>query len=216
MTSRNAFRVVSAGALLGLTAAVWGCGKKQEPPPPPPPPPPMARAPEPVRVAEIITDPRVQFPQKFAPVNESLARAVVAFASDLAAGDVEGFQSVLDAPARSTLDLLVEGGEWTRATASIQAVRVVRLDASDTGADLGLAIQDGNGAYLTGWRIVRSGEQWVFGAIATPAVSALTAEELDGAALVAAVVEQPKAPAAPTLTQPDQPAERRNEPAFIN
>ena len=220
MTSRKSPILIFAGLSL-LSAALLaasGCGKKEEPPPPPPPPPPVARAPDPVRVDELITDPRVQFPQKFVPVDESLARAVVNFASDLAAGDREGFEAALDAPARSTLDLLVESGQWTGATASIQVVRVVRLDASGSTADVGLAIQDAQGAYLTGWRAQQSRDRWVFGAMPSPPRSALTAAELDGAALIAQVAEQPKdaskAPAKPA--EEAKPAPSGESTGFIN
>lgn len=220
MTSRKHTVHTLAGLLLlgaGLSTLA-GCGKKAEPPPPPPPPPPVARAPEPVRVADLITDPRVQFPQKFVPSDESLARAIVTFASDLAAGDRDGFEAALDAPAKATLDLLIESGQWTGATASIQAVRVVRLDPSGSSADLGLAIQDAQGAYLTGWKGQRSGDQWVFGALPSPPLTALTAADLDGAALIAQVVEKPK-PAAPqpaAVDTTEEATQNSGNPGFIN
>lgn len=220
MTSRKSPILFLAGLSLlpAAVLAVSGCGKKEEAPPPPPPPPPVVRAPDPVRVDELITDPRVQFPQKFVPVDESLARAVVNFASDLAAGDREGFEAALDAPARSTLDLLVESGQWTGATASIQVVRVVRLDASGSTADVGLAIQDAQGAYLTGWRAQQSGDRWVFGAMPSPPRSALTAAELDGAALIAQIAEQPKdgAKALPKAAEEAKPAPSGESTGFIN
>lgn len=220
MTSRKSPILILAGLTLLPAAllAIPGCGKKEEPPPPPPPPPPVVRAPDPVRVDELITDPRVQFPQKFVPIDESLARAVVDFASDLAAGDREGFEAALDAPARSTLDLLVESGQWTGATAAIQVVRVVRLDASGSTADVGLAIQDAQGAYLTGWKAQQSGDRWVFGAMPSPPRSALTAAELDGAALIAQVAEQPKdaSKAPPKAEDEAKPAPSGESTGFIN
>ena len=74
---------------------------------------------------------------------------------------------------------------------------------------LGLAIQDSRGAYLTAWRAQSSGGSWVFGAMAAPPRTAMTAAELDGATLVIQVAEQPKAAPveAPTEPEPEQPRE---------
>ena len=182
-------------AALAASMALVGCEKKQ-PPPAPPPPPPVVKVPEPIRLDSLIQDKRVQFPQALAPADESLARAVVAFATALAKGDSAAFSAALDAPGKTLLDMQVSGGEWKQATEGLTAVRVVRLDMKGDGADLGLAVQAAPGAdaaYLTAWRARQTDGKWVFGGMPVIAKSAATAQDLDGAELAPPVVkEEPK------------------------
>lgn len=193
---------------IGATA-LGGCGKKKAPPPPPPPPPRVA-APEPVRVETLAGDPRVQFPQSAAPTDESLARAVAAFATALAKGDDAALGAMLDAPAKGVLAMQVRSGEWKSATAKIEAVRVVRLTQGGDSADIGLAVQDpsAGGAYLTGWRAKQLEGAWVFTGLPVVAKSAPRAADLDNADLapiappVAAAPAEKPAPAAPKPTEP--------------
>ncbi len=199
--------VLAAGAIALSSVSLLGCGKEEPPPPPPPPPRPVAQAPEPLRAEEIVTDPRVQFPQQYIPVDESLARAVANFAANLAAGDRSALEASLDAPSRATLDLLVDSGQWTGATSAIQVVRIVRLDPAGDSAQIGLAIQDSRGAYLTGWKAQSSGGAWVFGAMPSPPRTAMTAAHLDGASLVELVAETPKQdPRKPAEAAPEEQA----------
>ncbi len=193
---------------VGATA-LGGCAKKKAPPPPPPPPPRVA-APEPVRVESLAGDPRVQFPQSAAPTDESLARAVAAFATALAKGDDSALGAMLDAPAKGVLSMQVRSGEWKDATAKIEAVRVVRLTQGGDGADVGLAVQDpgAGGAYLTGWRAKQLEGAWVFTGLPVTPKSAPRAADLDNAdlappaaAAAAPEAEKPK-PAAPAPAEP--------------
>lgn len=201
----------AAGLALALLA-LCGC-KKEPPPPPPPPPPPVVRAPEPLRIESILTDPRVQFPQQLAPADEALARSVVSFATALVKGDHAALGSLLDAPARGLLDMQVRSGEFSLATSALTAVRVIRLDSKGDTADIGLAIQGAPGpgaAYLTGWRAKQLDGKWVFGGMPVLARSASVASDLDGADLVPpAPKEEPK----PAAVKPDKPAETPAAPA---
>lgn len=154
-----------AGSLLLTAGALPGCKKKEEkkveaPPPPPPPPP------QPVEVDAILqsmkADARVQFPQSKAPTEESLARAVIEFASALAKGDASAMQGMLDAGGKGVLDQLRSTGGWEEGTGKIQAVRVVQLAGSEAGGALSLAIQEPGSAYVLNWAIAGADGKFVF------------------------------------------------------
>ncbi|HLP84370.1 MAG TPA: hypothetical protein VK157_08465 [Phycisphaerales bacterium] len=165
-------------------AMLTGCEKKAPPPPPPPPPPAPVTppAPEPVTVSKVLSDlkpdPRVQFPQEVAPVDEELARAVVNLANAVAKGDSDALRDMLSGEAQVTLDGLVNSGEWDEATSKIEGVRVLRIrDNAPTGnqamndATVWLAVQEPGSAYVMGWSARNASGSWKFdGAAATNAV----------------------------------------------
>lgn len=176
---RNAFRAVLAASLFAGAGAMSAC--KEEAPPPPPPPPPKQAA-RPVDAQSFVSDPRVQFPQEHAPIDESLARAVANFASALASGDASVIRPMLDNPGRAVLDEQVETGAWERETEGIEVVRVVSLTRNGENASFTLAVQDPRGAYLLGWKAVQSnGESWIIGGAPAPDTRAARASDLAGA-----------------------------------
>ncbi|MFA6044476.1 MAG: hypothetical protein WC718_05790, partial [Phycisphaerales bacterium] len=131
-------------------------------------------------------DKRVQYAQAAAPVDESLARAVINFADSLAKGDAGKIGPMLDASAKGVLDSLSASGEWDESTSKIEAVRVVGLSdlsggqVHSSGAIFYTAIQEPGAAYVLGWAGTRAGDAWVFtGAPSTPATRA-RASEFDG------------------------------------
>jgi hypothetical protein len=170
------------GSALVVTAmpALMACEKKKEAPPPPPPPPPPPKSPEPIDIKLVLQsakpDARVNFGQAYAPTDESLARAVIAFADALAKGDAAKFGAMLAPEAKSDLDSLTGTGGWEEGTTKIEAVRVVRLDditsggpgggpggsGASTGAMIQFAVQDPTGAYLLGWEAIKVGDKWAF------------------------------------------------------
>lgn len=169
-------RRIARGMLIGLAAAslalnATGCQKKKKPPPPPPPPKPKAPPPpEPVDVNGVLQsmkpDARVQFPQDVAPVDRSLAEAVITLSNDIAKGDAQALKGILTEPAQNVLDELVSTGGWADGTKPIEQVRVVALsnnrDAHPTDSNIGLAIQGKDGAYLLAWDAKRDGDKWTF------------------------------------------------------
>lgn len=175
---RATTRLALAGAL-ALPAVLAACGKEAPPPPPPPPPKKVAQK---VDAQSFVSDPRVQFPQEHAPTDESLAQAVADFASALARGDASAFGAMLDNPSKQVLEQQRSSGAWTRETSGIETVRVVALTAQAESADLALAVQDPRGAYLLGWKAVRTpADSWTFGGAPAPDTRAPRASDLDGA-----------------------------------
>ena len=179
--SRVTSAALTFAIIAGVTFAVAipastmvGCKQKKPPPPPPPPPPPAPVVPDPVQVDALMQaakpDARVQFPQAKAPIDESLAKAVIALADTLAKGDADKLKGMLDdsKEGKPTLEALVTSGEWDDSYKTIEAVRVVFLDPSPndqtqaTSASLALAVQEPGGAYIMGWSASRSGDGWSF------------------------------------------------------
>lgn len=183
----GALTLAPAAALVmatGTMVTLAGCEKPKPPPPPPPPPPqPVAPpAPEPVTVSKVLSDlkpdPRVQFPQEAAPVDESLAKAVVTLANAIVKGESDAVRALLSGDAQVTLDGLVNSGEWDDATSKIEGVRVLRIrDNAPSGtqamsdATVWIAVQEPGSAYVMGWNAINAaGGGWKFdGAPATNA-----------------------------------------------
>ena len=169
---------VRSAVVILASLVVIGCGEQQSAAPPPPPPPPPA--PVPVDVATLLqienADPRVQFPDERAPMDEDLARAVVGLASGLASGDADAVSSRLTPGAKQVLEQLQSRGEFADATSPIEAVRVTEL----TEERLVLAVQDPRGAYPLAWQIQRTGGEVLFDGAAAPDVVLATANQFDG------------------------------------
>lgn len=200
---------IALGVALAGLAMVTACEKKKAPPPPapvveaPPPPPPV---PDPVTIDSLLrsekADPRVQFPQEVAPVDESLAKALIAFSSALAKGDASQFRPMLSTSAQATLDALSASGEWDESTGKIAGVRVLRIvDNAPSGgqemtdATIYLGVQEAGSAYVLGWSALKQGSGWKFnGAASTTATrprasdfGSLSESELAGATSVSSV-----------------------------
>ncbi len=124
--------IVVAGALAGLALALVGCEKPKPPPPPPPPPrAPQAEAPPPVSfealAQELKIDPRVQIEAGLATADEGLARATLRVADALARGDAKALRPFLAQRAGDALGTLEAADQWTPATKSIEAVRILSV-----------------------------------------------------------------------------------------
>jgi hypothetical protein len=123
-------------------------------------------------------DKRVQFPQAAAPVDESLARAVVSLADAIAKGDSSKLGNLLNANGKPLLDQLTSDGSWDEAVAKIEGVRIVNIDdqapppppsATMSTANIYLAIQQPDHAYVVGFKATRDDAGWKFeGAPSTP------------------------------------------------
>ncbi len=188
---RQVQHVLLLSIVLVLTGWLGACKKKEPPPPPPPPPPPKAPPPpQPLDVATLLqtmkVDPRVEFAQSQAPVNESLAKAAINLADAFARGDDEALRSMLDKRQQSILDSLIATEQWYEATEPIEAVRIVSIDAGSrlnpdpTTTTIGIAIQDPNGAYVLGWSGRKVLDDWLFTAIPTDSKEQRSAKAFDG------------------------------------
>jgi hypothetical protein len=116
-------------------------------------------------------DKRVQFPQAAAPVDETLARAVISLADALARGDATKFGGMLGGDAKPLLDQLTSDGAWDESTAKIEAVRIVMIDdqapppppsATMTSAHIYVAVQQPGAAYVIGFNATRDDAGWKF------------------------------------------------------
>ncbi len=219
-TDRRLRACLAAAVLAG--AALPACEKPAPPPPPPPkrteaPPPP-----EPVRADALLqtmkADARVQFPQSAAPTDETVARAVIAFADALARGDSDKFRTMLDPGGQAVLDKLVANGEWDDSTGkAIEAVRVSKVSGSASGGTLTLALQEARGAYPLQWAYATAAGAVVFTGLQSPNVVRPRASEFDGGNLPAPteltsgaapfVPASGTAPAAAPQSPGNQPAE---------
>jgi len=139
-------------------------------------------------------DARVNFAQKYAPTDETLAKAIISLTDALAKGDSNKLAGLLAAESKADLDGLLNTGGWEEGTEKIEAVRVVWLDdltpggpgggsggsGASTGAVLQVAVQDPAGAYLIGWEAVKVGDKWAFKGIDAPADVRRLASDFDG------------------------------------
>jgi hypothetical protein len=225
--------VCGLSMILAATPAMVACEKKKEAPPPPPPPPPPPRSPDPIDIKVVLQsakpDARVNFGQSYAPTDETLARAVIAFADALARGDSAKFGSMLAPEAKSDLDTLSGSGGWEEGTAKIEAVRVVRLDdmtaggpgggpggsGASTGAMVQFAVQDPTGAYLLGWEAIKVGDKWAFKGADAPNNERRLAAELDGNSAPASSGAAPAASSAPAAAAASDPVTQGAIAAYI-
>lgn len=159
------------------------------PPPAPPPPPPPA---EPIQIDPLMQsvrpDQRVQFPQVAAPVDETLARAVIRLCEAIVKGDSAAMGPMLDPAGRGILERLVAGGEWAETTEKIQAIRVVSIvnlgdptSAQMSAANVYLAVQEPGQAYVLAWLASRAGDTWIFSGNVSTSATRARASEFDGA-----------------------------------
>ncbi|MFG0259169.1 MAG: hypothetical protein ACF8LK_02360 [Phycisphaerales bacterium JB041] len=159
---------MAAVSVLGLAS----CKKEEPAPPPPPPPPPRVEAPKPLDAASVLqsmnVDARVEFAEGAAPVDRGLAEAAIRLADALAQGDDAALRGMLDRSDHGALDKLIGDGQWYEATGRIEAVRVVsiddgaRLNRAPERADVGLAVQDPDGAYIMLWAGRKVLDDWMF------------------------------------------------------
>ena len=177
--------------VVGLTSTLLtGCSK---PPPPPPPPPEKPKAPpppEPVTLEPLIAaakvDARVQFPQDRAPVDETLAKAVIDFTNAFAKADSSKLGGMMDPMTKQVLDQLAGNGSLEDEVKKAEALRVVHLTETNiseknaTSATFVFAIQEPGSAYVLAWTVTKVNDAWVF--TSAPATSGMhaRASEWDG------------------------------------
>jgi hypothetical protein len=148
---------------------------------------------EPIKIDGVLSamkpDARVQFPQAAAPVDESLAKAVVNLSNSLVKGDSDGFAKLLDADGKSALDALVGGGEWDASTSRLEAVRILSIEDlqpqagsnSMTAARILMAVQEPGDAYVLAWSAFKRSLGWEFSAATAPEGSKARASDWDNA-----------------------------------
>lgn len=159
---------MTAVSVMGLAS----CKKEEPAPPPPPPPPPRIEAPTPLDAGSVLqsmgVDARVEFAEDAAPVDRGLAEAAIRLADAIARGDDEALRGLLDKSDHGALDKLIGDGQWYEATGKIEAVRIVsidggaRLDRAPERAEVGLAVQDPDGAYIMLWAGRKVLDDWMF------------------------------------------------------
>jgi len=209
---RSATRSLGAPLLaLMLAAPLGGCGgeKQEEQAAAPAPRPAPIEPADPLAGVEL--DERVEFPPQRAPESPELAEAIADLANALAAGDADRFAQRLTEPAEAVLRDLEQRGDWGSATASIETVRVVAVDARESFANLGLAVQEPEGAYVLAWQGEPGMQGWRFSGMAIAPRSAALASELDGVDLIELPVPAPGAD--DELTVDELRAKRKAEEA---
>lgn len=221
MTSPVERKRIARGVALALAsaslAALLGCGgsessssqnapQQSAPPPRAYEPPPPASS-----LAGVTLHEKVQFPRERLPSTQEATDAVAAFASALASGDHAEFASMLAPVDRAVLNPLVASGEWRRLTDAITVVRVCVVSEPSAGAvQLGLGIEDAQGAFLSAWEGTPSTQGFLFTALAVEPKTASKASDLDGSALnqrEAPKIEKPQAselPPPPARPEPDE------------
>ncbi len=191
LSSRNWSRARTGAIVAGaLVALLGGCKKPPPPPKPAPPPPPPPRQPDPVDVAALLqsmsVDERVEFAEDAAPVSRGLAEAVITLADSIARGDAEAMRGLLAQRDQGLLDQLVNSEQWYEATEGIEAVRVVSMDSigrlseEPEEAELAIAVQDPDGAYVLVWSASMLQGDWVFSAEPSTAQEQARATSFDG------------------------------------
>lgn len=175
-SSRQSGTRVSARVLCALAAVTMlglaSCKKEEPAPPPPPPPPPRIEQPKPLDASSVLqsmdVDARVEFAEDAAPVSRDLAQAAIKLADAIARGNDEALRAMLDPADHGALDRLIASGQWYDATGKLEAVRVVsinsgaRLDKAPEAAEIGLAVQDPDGAYVMLWAGRKVFDDWLF------------------------------------------------------
>jgi len=158
------------------------------PPPAPPPPPPNA---DPIQIDPLMQsvkpDQRVQFPQVAAPVDETLARAVIKLCEAIVKGDSSALSGMLDPNGRGILERLIASGEWDDTTQKIQSIRVVNIinlgdptSQQMSAANVYLAVQEPGRAYVLAWLASRAGDAWIFSGNVATKTTKPRASEFDG------------------------------------
>lgn len=163
MTFDRRLALLPIVAMLALgTSQFAGCGSEEEEPPPP-----VRVDPGPgYSVQDVSMDIKVQFPDKYTPMSESLAEAIADFASAIATGDLQAYRSMLNPGDQIMLDILQATGEWEEQSANISAVRIVNLEDGESIAKVALAIGTDSHAELTAWTARRIDESnWQFSAL---------------------------------------------------
>jgi len=183
-------------------------------------PPPRAYEPPPPAssLAGVKLHPKVQFPRERLPSTQEATDAVAAFASALAGGDHAAFGAMLAPLDRAVLNPLVASGEWRRLTDGIKVVRVcVISEPSAAAIQVGLGIEDADGAFLSAWEGTPGTGGYLFTAMAVEPKTASKASDLDGAALnirEAPKVEPPKvSEITPPAPKPEDTPEEEEAPA---
>jgi hypothetical protein len=171
-----------------VLGGLGGCGKEeQQVQAPPPPPPPRQLGP----LEDLGMDPRVQFPEAREPSTREIAEAIAEFASALVQGDDSTMSAMLDESGREVLSLLKSEDQWKDATSRIETVRVCTLTQSDDAFEVGLGVQDPDGAYLLAWKASRGSEGFTFAPMAVEYQRQESVAMLDNSSLAPPSLPEP-------------------------
>ena len=182
-------KAFAVAGIVALAGALVGCGEKQEAKPAPKP---AAEAPSPkprqvaseASLDQVKKHPKVQFAELTLPESQAALNAIAALASAIAAGDSATMSQLISPRDQAVLKALVEQGEWQRQADATKLVRITTISStSESNLQVGVAIEDDLGAFLTGWEATGSGDAWTFSGLAIESLSAAKAVELDGVAL---------------------------------
>lgn len=197
MKNRNKpiMRTIPMLAMAILAAAMLvvpgGCAEEEPPPPPPDPTPPPEPEPE-VDLSTIETHTKVQFPEKYKPDTQEMAESIAALANAFAMGDPQDLRDVIVSEDHIILEAIREQGLWEEQISGIQAVRVCNLRGGGDNVQVGLGIQDSEGAYLLGWSSVPDGDMYKFSSVDMQPVTAARVVALDDAPMFPHEIIPPK------------------------
>jgi len=182
-----------------LLVGVSGCGEEPPPPPPAPPPAPPPVTPPSEALVELEDDPFIQWPtERTAGTFEDMEQ-VVDFVQAFASGDRDRLMPLLGPTTRENFRQLYDPGEWGTAFENVEAVRVNVL--SDLGGtfEVGIGLQEPDGAYLTGWMGGPGSGGWEWEAVPVRDIEAPRVAGLDLPGL------PPPESLTPGLSLPDAP-----------
>ncbi len=160
----------------------------------------------------LALPPKVAFAPGARPETREQAQAAAALAGALASGDAAGLRALLDEPARAVLDEHPGSGAWTDSTQNIQQVRICAVEPSENAMRLGLAVQDGSGAYLLAGDGREVDGRFLFTGLALAQdASGASASEFDGVGLSPRVVPTARAEIAEAAPDPAHDPRRDQE-----
>lgn len=146
-----------------------------------------APAPAPRQVASldgVKLHSKVQFPDTSLPSSQEAVDAIAALAGAMASGDAAAMQRLLGERDQAVLKMLVESGEWQHQADETRVVRICSIKDEGSKLLVGIALENSNSAYLTGWEATQAGDAWVFSGVPISMKAGAAAADLDGSELV--------------------------------
>lgn len=174
MTHHNAILSIIITTPLLFT----GCSKEEEAPPPPPPAP-VVTGPT-WTLSDISIDPRVQFPERYAPAEQAVAQAIADLAAGIINGQASEVRSSLESDKATALDILVAQGQWESATQQGRLIRVVNLEENEGNIFVALGWEGANTAFPIAFRTNGMGSPVRFAPLAIQERFESRAAALDG------------------------------------
>lgn len=187
MTNRVEHRRIPILVIAALIASIGACGKKEEAKPQNKGSGGMtsvADAPARASASNLKMHPKVQFPDERLPNSPEAAQAIADLASAIAGGSADGLGALVSPADRLVLEMLVSSGEWKRRSDAVKVVRVCVYQEPTTGTlQVGLGVENDEGAFLMGWGGTGSADKWTFANLPIEPRLASEAVGLDGAEL---------------------------------